>query len=61
MSKRVPSKDIEIFPDAWDRFERAMAVVVKSPPQHRAKAKAKSAKSPSALLPKPGRRKKTVK
>ena len=31
---------IELQPDAWQRFERAVDVVAKSPPQHR-KAKAK--------------------
>jgi hypothetical protein len=46
--------DIELEPDAWARFERAMAVVVKSPPQHRPskanskkRSKKKSAKSVS--------------
>jgi hypothetical protein len=36
MSKQ-PEK--EIYPDAWSRFERAVDVVAKSPPQHRAKVK----------------------
>ena len=27
-----------MHPDPWERFERAMAVVAKSPPQHRTKA-----------------------
>jgi hypothetical protein len=39
-------KEIELQPDAWERFERAAKVVAKSPPQHRVKAKAKKAKSP---------------
>lgn len=39
--------DSEIRPDAWSRFERAVDVVAKSPPQHRAKARGKSGKSPS--------------
>jgi hypothetical protein len=30
-------KEIEIAPDAWARFERAVDVVAKSPPQHRVK------------------------
>jgi hypothetical protein len=33
-----PSKEkreIELEPDAWQRFERAVDVVSKSPPQHR--------------------------
>ena len=39
-----PDKDIEFEPDAWERFERAVKVVAKSPPQHRvAKAKKKKA------------------
>jgi hypothetical protein len=29
------TKEIETFPDAWERFERAVDVVAKSPPQHR--------------------------
>jgi hypothetical protein len=29
------SKEVEIEPDAWERFERAVKVVAKSPPQHR--------------------------
>jgi hypothetical protein len=29
--------EIELEPDAWERFERAVAVVSKSPPQHRTK------------------------
>jgi len=32
--KREPS----FIPDAWARFERAVDVVAKSPPQHRTKA-----------------------
>jgi hypothetical protein len=36
----VPKKperkvEIELQPDAWERFERAAGVVAKSPPQHR--------------------------
>jgi hypothetical protein len=34
---------IEVRPDAWDYFVRAVDVVAKSPPQHR---KAKKAKQP---------------
>ncbi len=33
MAKK-PEK-VEFEPDAWSRFERAVGVVVKSPPQHR--------------------------
>jgi hypothetical protein len=34
-------KKVELEPDAWQRFERAVDVVAKSPPQHRVKPKAK--------------------
>lgn len=30
-------REIELQPDAWRRFERAVDVVAKSPPQHRTK------------------------
>jgi hypothetical protein len=44
---KSPTREIELEPDAWQRFERAVKVVAKSPPQHRtAKAKAKKRKSP---------------
>jgi hypothetical protein len=36
MAKSDPKK-IEFEPDAWARFERAVKVVAKSPPQHRTK------------------------
>jgi hypothetical protein len=35
------SKEIELEPDAWQRFERAVDVVAKSPPQHRTTPKPK--------------------
>jgi hypothetical protein len=36
MAKPTSKKDeIELEPDAWQRFERAVGVVAKSPPQHR--------------------------
>ena len=38
-------KKIELEPDAWARFERAIDVVAKSPPQHRVKRKSNVAKS----------------
>jgi hypothetical protein len=42
MAKSSAEKpDIELHPDAWERFERAAGVVAKSPPQHRV-AKKKS-------------------
>jgi hypothetical protein len=37
-------KHPELRPDAWARFERAIDVVAKSPPQHRTKATKKKAK-----------------
>jgi hypothetical protein len=33
-------KEPELHPDAWARFERAVDVVAKSPPQHRTKLNA---------------------
>jgi hypothetical protein len=42
--------EVELVADAWPRFERAVDVVAKSPPQHRAakgKPKQKRRKSPS--------------
>jgi hypothetical protein len=44
MAKSVSKKDLEFHPDAWERFERAVDVVAKSPPQHRTKAKLKRKK-----------------
>jgi hypothetical protein len=35
MAKSVHGKN-ELRPDAWERFERAVDTVTKSPPQHRA-------------------------
>jgi hypothetical protein len=40
-------QNIELEPDAWQRFERAVDLVAKSPPQHRTKDKKKSAKKKS--------------
>jgi len=34
---KPPRRAIELEPDAWTRFERAVDVVAKSPPQHRTK------------------------
>jgi hypothetical protein len=39
-------KIVEFEPDAWARFERAVKVVAKSPPQHRIKSKRRKKKSP---------------
>jgi hypothetical protein len=35
---------VKVHPDAWSRFERAVDVVAKSPPQHRVKKPAKNRK-----------------
>lgn len=37
MAKKLSEEKIEMEPDAWERFERAVGVVAKSPPQHRQK------------------------
>jgi hypothetical protein len=42
MTKSKSPNDLELHPDAWNRFERAAGVVTKSPPQHRAIKKKKS-------------------
>jgi hypothetical protein len=39
--------DIEFYPGAWGRFERAAGAVTKSPPQHRAAKKAPGPKTQS--------------
>jgi hypothetical protein len=39
MAKKSTHKEVELAPDAWERFERAVDVVAKSPPQHRTKEK----------------------
>jgi hypothetical protein len=38
---KAPLKELELHPDAWARFERAVDVVAKSPPQHRVKPKSR--------------------
>jgi hypothetical protein len=42
--KEAPQADIEFLPDAMERFERAVRVVAKTPPQHRVAKKKKTAK-----------------
>jgi hypothetical protein len=44
MAKSSKMKEIELHPDAWQRFERAAGVVAKSPPQHRVAKKRKTIK-----------------
>jgi len=41
---KAPKGEVELEPDAWARFERAVDVVAKSPPQHRVKQKPKRTK-----------------
>jgi hypothetical protein len=41
MASDPKKNEIELEPDAWQRFERAVKVVAKSPPQHREKPKRK--------------------
>jgi hypothetical protein len=36
---KLPAEEIELRADSWQRFERAVDVVAKSPPQHRTKEK----------------------
>jgi hypothetical protein len=51
---KTPTKELELHPDAWQRFERAIDVVAKSPPQHRIKKKSKGRrnKSKKSVAPK---------
>jgi hypothetical protein len=34
-TKTRPPAGLDLEPDAWSRFERAVDIVAKSPPQHR--------------------------
>jgi hypothetical protein len=58
-AERVPlgkltNKNAETHPDAWQRFEHAVDVVAKSPPQHRVKERPakKSKRRASSSKPK---------
>jgi hypothetical protein len=44
MAGSHPKKELELHPDAWQRFERAVDVVAKSPPQHRTRVGMKKKK-----------------
>lgn len=44
--------EVELLPDAWERFERATKVIGKSPPQHR---KVKKKKEEDRMEKKPGK------
>jgi hypothetical protein len=37
-------QETKMIPDAWQRFERAVDIVAKSPPQHRISKQAKKKK-----------------
>ena len=43
---KTSEKEVELHPDAWERFERAAGAVAKAPPQHRVKSKGKKSVSP---------------
>jgi hypothetical protein len=51
MAASKPSKKPELHEDAWERFERAVDVVAKSPPQHRVKPKKKRAPAKASARP----------
>jgi hypothetical protein len=57
MGKPKETKELELHPDAWARFERAVDVVAKSPPQHRTKKKkqGRGAGSPKAKAKRSGK------
>jgi hypothetical protein len=60
MASKPSAKEIEFHPDAWKRFERAAAVVAKSPPQHRSKSEKpakRQVKRKRAASVKPAKRK----
>ena len=46
MAKSDPKKEIELRPDGWERFDRAVTAAAKSGPKHRV-AKKRKAKRPS--------------
>jgi hypothetical protein len=53
-SDQKKAKGVELEPDAWSRFERAIDVVAKSPPQHRAaQFSQKKIKKPAAKKKRP--------
>jgi hypothetical protein len=40
--KALDCDEIELLPDAWERFEQAIKVVARAPPQHRKTKRGKS-------------------
>jgi hypothetical protein len=53
LSAHKKSAEVELFGDAWQRFERAVKVVAKSPPQHRVAKKKKVVKKKTVGKQKP--------
>jgi hypothetical protein len=53
MKDKSADAKIELYPDAWKRFERAAGVVAKSPPQHRTKVAVKKRAAKTTRKPKP--------
>ncbi|MCK1636762.1 hypothetical protein IVA95_03925 [Bradyrhizobium sp. 157] len=49
---KAPEREIEFHPDAMQRFERAVKVVAKSPPQHRVSKKTATQKRRATKKPK---------
>jgi hypothetical protein len=41
MAKTDPKKELELRPDGWERFDRAVTAAVKSGPKHRVGEKKK--------------------
>jgi hypothetical protein len=57
MAKSGKKTDVELYEDAWPRFERFIRDVAKAGPQHRpAKAKSKVGKSPARKKKAPPKR-----
>jgi len=52
MAKSNPTKELELRPDGWERFDRAVTAAVKSGPKHRvAEKKKKTARKALAKKP----------
>jgi hypothetical protein len=53
--------EIELHSDAWSRFERAIDVVAKSPPQHRKKEREPAEAGPRRSAKKPNKNRESPK
>jgi hypothetical protein len=53
MGRPDQKKELEQHSDAWERFERAVDIVAKSPPQHRTKTAAQKKPKRRASSSKP--------